>query len=169
VSAAQVPVCGPFATEEDARHAADAAGLANLDVLAGICQDTGVALGEWDRTILTWLAGWERATAMSVAGMIWRAYLDGLATGCGVPVRDLAGQVIPCTLMAEGGSPLLDPACRAGKHASCMGEPCQCRCHEPGEENGRRTLPGHPVKSGAGYDCCCGACLALPARRAATR
>lgn len=27
------------------------------------------------------------------------------------------------------------------------------------------TLPGHPVKAGAGYDCNCGACLSLPARR----
>jgi hypothetical protein len=25
----------------------------------------------------------------------------------------------------------------------------------------RRTpLPGHPTRAGAGYDCCCGACLA---------
>jgi hypothetical protein len=29
-----------------------------------------------------------------------------------------------------------------------------------------RVLPGHPVEHGAGYDCCCGACLALPARKA---
>jgi hypothetical protein len=28
-----------------------------------------------------------------------------------------------------------------------------------------RTLPGHPVNDGAGYDCCCGGCLSLPARK----
>ena|SRR5579875_1674843 len=28
------------------------------------------------------------------------------------------------------------------------------------------TVPGHPAAPGAGYDCACGECLALPARRA---
>jgi hypothetical protein len=27
-------------------------------------------------------------------------------------------------------------------------------------------LPGHPTRAGAGYDCCCGACLATPELRA---
>lgn len=26
--------------------------------------------------------------------------------------------------------PLLDPDCRAGKHQSCAGWPCECACHE---------------------------------------
>lgn len=26
---------------------------------------------------------------------------------------------------------LLDPDCRAGKHASCVGGPCECDCHRP--------------------------------------
>lgn len=36
-----------------------------------------------------------------------------------------------CQLTAEGTGPLLDPDCRDGKHASCVGEPCECACHVP--------------------------------------
>ena len=28
-----------------------------------------------------------------------------------------------------------------------------------------KTVPGHPTQAGAGYDCNCGECLSLPARR----
>lgn len=35
------------------------------------------------------------------------------------------------------------------------GQECSCTCHELTE--GQRTLPGHPVRHGAGYECCCGA------------
>lgn len=33
-------------------------------------------------------------------------------------------------LAAEGCGPLLDPDCRDGKHASCVGAPCECACHQ---------------------------------------
>jgi hypothetical protein len=29
---------------------------------------------------------------------------------------------------------IVDPDCRGGKHRSCVGGPCQCRCHEPGAD-----------------------------------
>jgi hypothetical protein len=32
-----------------------------------------------------------------------------------------------------GGEPLIDPDCIAGKHPSCVGDPCQCACHEPAD------------------------------------
>ena len=35
-------------------------------------------------------------------------------------------------LIAEGTGPLLDPDCRDGKHASCIGAPCECSCHKNG-------------------------------------
>jgi hypothetical protein len=35
----------------------------------------------------------------------------------------------PRALVAEGAGPLLDPDCRDGKHASCVGAPCECACH----------------------------------------
>lgn len=33
-------------------------------------------------------------------------------------------------LTAEGNGPLLDPDCRDGKHTSCVGDPCECWCHD---------------------------------------
>ncbi len=32
-------------------------------------------------------------------------------------------------LTAIGSGPLLDPDCRAEKHRSCIGAPCECGCH----------------------------------------
>lgn len=26
--------------------------------------------------------------------------------------------------------PLIDPDCNAGKHGSCVGDPCECMCHD---------------------------------------
>jgi hypothetical protein len=37
-------------------------------------------------------------------------------------------------LVAEGAGPLLDPDCRDGKHASCIGAPCECTCHQAGDQ-----------------------------------
>lgn len=33
-------------------------------------------------------------------------------------------------LIAEGAGPLLDPDCRDGKCASCVGPPCEHECHQ---------------------------------------
>jgi hypothetical protein len=30
-------------------------------------------------------------------------------------------------------APLLDPDCRDGKHSACIGDPCECSCHQEGE------------------------------------
>lgn len=30
--------------------------------------------------------------------------------------------------------PLIDPDCRDRKHQACAGGPCQCPCHENGEQ-----------------------------------
>lgn len=43
----------------------------------------------------------------------------GYALGAGKPVQYLE----PVDLV-------VDPDCRAGKHASCVGNPCECECHE---------------------------------------
>lgn len=38
----------------------------------------------------------------------------------------------PCRQIDPIGDYLLiDPDCRAGKHASCVGGPCECACHIP--------------------------------------
>jgi hypothetical protein len=42
---------------------------------------------------------------------------------------DAAGEIEPPTT----AEPLIDPDCRAGKHTSCVGGPCQCECHHPEE------------------------------------
>ena len=33
---------------------------------------------------------------------------------------------------AEEAEALIDPDCRDGKHGSCVGDPCECECHEGG-------------------------------------
>lgn len=30
------------------------------------------------------------------------------------------------------GGRLIDPDCQAGKHTSCVGDPCECECHLSG-------------------------------------
>lgn len=42
-------------------------------------------------------------------------------------------RVLTGPLTADGSGPLLDPDCRAGKHTSCAGDPCECPCHTSGE------------------------------------
>lgn len=44
-----------------------------LDHLLGACREAGVEVGEYDRQILTWLAGWEPTTVQVVIGLITRA------------------------------------------------------------------------------------------------
>ena len=44
-------------------------------------------------------------------------------------VEDLWGQSTR-ELVAEGAGPLLDPDCRDGKCASCIGPPCEHSCHQ---------------------------------------
>ena len=61
-----------------------------------------------DGTALVWLADVRRA-------------LDGSGD---VLVRDAV------TAMLSNDAPLIDPDCRDGKHASCVGGPCECSCHE---------------------------------------
>lgn len=40
-------------------------------ILAGVL--AGIELGEWDRRIAGWLAGWDAATALTIASWIARA------------------------------------------------------------------------------------------------
>ncbi len=73
---------GPYQTEREAAGAADAIGATapgvslaagNHRMLTQACAAARVQLGDWDRRVLTWLAGWEPATCAVVAGLIWRA------------------------------------------------------------------------------------------------
>jgi hypothetical protein len=73
---------GPYQTEREAAGAvraihAAAPGISlaagNHQMLTQACAAAQVQLGDWDRRILTWLAGWEPATCAVVAGLIWRA------------------------------------------------------------------------------------------------
>ena len=45
----------------------------NHQMLTQACAAARVQLGDWDRRILAWLAGWEPSTCAVVAGLIWRA------------------------------------------------------------------------------------------------
>jgi hypothetical protein len=84
-----IPHAGPFEAERDAREASlyhteggPGSGLsiskANLaDLEAAV---SSLALGDYDRRILTWLAGWEPATVAVICGFIRRArQVAGLA------------------------------------------------------------------------------------------
>lgn len=85
---------GPFDTERQALATRAAAALraafdANpgvgagdperLRLLTGACAAAGVELGDYDLRLLRWVAGWEDATCVQIAGMITRAYRAGLA------------------------------------------------------------------------------------------
>jgi hypothetical protein len=75
---------GPFNTEAEARAAVAAIlasppgtgawGDACRALLEDACRAAGVELGEFDRRIIGWLAGWEPATVAVVAGLISRAH-----------------------------------------------------------------------------------------------
>lgn len=70
---------GPFETERQAREVIGYPGRpypsddANEFALLDACARAGVQLGEYDRRIIAWLAGWEPATCAVVAGIILRA------------------------------------------------------------------------------------------------
>ena len=72
---------GPYQTERQAarvaaamRAAADGTTAArNQRMLLQACAAAAVQLGDWDRRVLAWLAGWEPATCAVIAGLIWRA------------------------------------------------------------------------------------------------
>lgn len=40
--------------------------------------------------------------------------------------------------LAEQADPVIDPDCWDGKHGSCVGDPCQCPCHEDEPKAGAR-------------------------------
>ena len=73
---------GPYQTERQAAGAARAVHTAaggvsttagNHQMLTQACAAARVQLGDWDRRVLAWLAGWEPATCAVVAGLICRA------------------------------------------------------------------------------------------------
>lgn len=45
----------------------------HLRALEAACVEAGVELGAFDRSILTWLAGWEASTVEVIIGLITRA------------------------------------------------------------------------------------------------
>ena len=57
------------------------------------CAAAGVDLGAFDRRILSWLSGWEPATAVVICGLITRAHDAGFARG----------EVGPGQVMGGGG------------------------------------------------------------------
>ncbi len=74
---------GPFGTEQQARAAADHAGLTgtiatrNHQMLTRACWAAHVETGAFDARILAWLANYEPATVAVVAGLIIRAHEAG--------------------------------------------------------------------------------------------
>lgn len=59
--------------------------------------------------------------------------------GRAIYVEEPYGRVATIALLPEGvpvapegdDEPMLDPDCRDGKHGTCIGDPCGCRCHTP--------------------------------------
>jgi hypothetical protein len=85
---------GPFETEREAAAApavpavcaaygadpgAGKMAAHNLAMLRQACEAAGLELGAFDRRVLAWLAGFERATCAVVAGIITRAAAGGRA------------------------------------------------------------------------------------------
>jgi hypothetical protein len=82
---------GPFETERQARDAATSAAVAadvavgrpgsiaeaNRAMLLDAVNAAGVQLGDYDRRILDWLAGYEPATCAVIAGLVARAAEPG--------------------------------------------------------------------------------------------
>ena len=79
---------GPFETEQQARETQAARAAVEvfsadpgpgkmhapvLAILTDACSAAEVTLGEYDRRIVSWLAAWEPATAVVIAGIIRRA------------------------------------------------------------------------------------------------
>jgi len=72
---------GPYQTGRQAAGAAGAMHAAaggsvtagNYQMLIRACAAARVQLGDWDRRVLAWLAGWEPATCAVIAGLICRA------------------------------------------------------------------------------------------------
>lgn len=76
---------GPFGTQAEAHAAAvDCAGPPragwsilsaeqNREMLTAACEAAGVTVGDYDATILGWLAGYEDAMCAVIAGLITRA------------------------------------------------------------------------------------------------
>lgn len=68
---------GPFDTEREVLDAIGRRPLPRSDenelALLDACARAGVQLGEYDRRIIAWLAGWEAQTCAVVAGIILRA------------------------------------------------------------------------------------------------
>ena len=79
------PLDGPFATERQAAYAARELGGPLRDgwsilsavqselLLVRACESAGVTLGDYDRRILAWVAGFEDSTCAVIAGLISRA------------------------------------------------------------------------------------------------
>ena len=80
---------GPYQTAAEVRavplvrdtyavaHAGGSMQTENERRLLGACQDAGVALGAYDRRILSWLAGFEPETVQVLLGIIARAAQGG--------------------------------------------------------------------------------------------
>jgi hypothetical protein len=87
----EAAVSGPFETERGAREAArhiydieptvGAWTEPNLALLMDVCADAGVVVGEYDASILRWLAGYEPSTCAVIAGLVTRAHDAGKAAG----------------------------------------------------------------------------------------
>lgn len=62
-----------------ARRLRDARSIA-LQALLAACTEAGVEVGDYDRRVLDWLAGWEPTAAQVVIGLIGRAHAAVWAT-----------------------------------------------------------------------------------------
>lgn len=105
-----------------------------------------------DLTVLPWgeygereRAAWDAAADAGTA----RRALSGMGALMGDilalraerdEARNLLAAVRSALLVAIGNGPLLDPDCRDGKHASCLGAPCECPV--PGVHTGRHEHEG---------------------------
>ena len=85
---------GPFGTERDARATRAAASIrAAFDANPGVgatepealrlmteaCEACGVVLGDYDLSLLRWMARWETGQVVSLIGIIHRAHEAGKA------------------------------------------------------------------------------------------
>jgi hypothetical protein len=116
----------------------------SLKVMTDACAAAGVDLGTWDLGFLRGVAWGETANAVSLAGMVTRAYRAGKAGAFTEedvrPCRHCEGPLIPC----RHGHQF--PACHGWKHAAWLSMTIGAHYCE-----GRSAMPsGEPAPGEAG-------------------
>lgn len=88
---------------------------ARLKVITDACETAGIVLGDYDRRLVEWLADWETAQAVALAGIIRRAWDGGSPRAhcrhCGMDIE-------PCPHPRSA-----NPVCKGWRHEGYENKP----------------------------------------------